>query len=119
VFIERSFQVHGLQLPEVIVSDDDVAKRGHVSLDWRVKPGTFQLTLARTRLARLHGESLTSPSFHDRSGFIYFGDDDAKDGGLARAANICFGHYDPQASVAKTADGFRFPTWKYVQDRFL
>jgi hypothetical protein len=117
-FIEQVFQLYSLRLPDVIVSDDDIRRRHYASLRWRVKPGTFQFTLARLRLAREYGESRTSPSFHDKSSITYFGDDALKDGGLAQAAGVCFGHFDPQASVEVTADGFRFPSWKWVQDRF-
>lgn len=117
-FIERVFQLYDLQPPRVIVSDDDVRRRHYANLRWRVKPGTFQLTLARLRLADEYGESPKSASFHDKSGIIYFGDDALKDGGLARAAGVRFGHFDPQVSAEVTTGGFRFPSWEWVRDRF-
>lgn len=116
-FIEQVFQLHGLPLPEVIVSDDDIRQRHSVSLQWRTKPGTLQFTLARRRLALDYGEGLQSASFHDKRGIIYFGDDAGKDGRLALAAGVRFGYFNPQCSKMESiAGGFQFASWKWVQD---
>ncbi|HUC87358.1 MAG TPA: hypothetical protein VMR75_03510 [Candidatus Saccharimonadales bacterium] len=117
-FIEQAFLLYSLKLPDVIVSDDDIRKRHYANPQWRSKPGTLAFTLARRRLALEYGESLKSAAFHDKSRITYFGDDAEKDGRLAEAAGVRFGHFDPQASAAVTAFGFRFPSWKWVQDRF-
>jgi phosphoglycolate phosphatase-like HAD superfamily hydrolase len=112
-FIEQVFQLHGLERPDVIVSDDDVRGRRNVRPQWLQKPGTFMVTLARRRLALEYGESRDSLA-RDKPGIIYFGDDAVKDGQLARAAGIRFGHFKPGCEEEAVEEEFCFPSWSCV-----
>jgi phosphoglycolate phosphatase-like HAD superfamily hydrolase len=84
-FIKRTFEVHHLELPSVVVTDDEL-RHDHIPLRQRSKPNPFMLNLA--------ADSLGLP---DLSTAVYFGDDAVKDGWMARAAGVPFLRFDPEA----------------------
>lgn len=92
-FITRTFEVHHLELPQVIISDDQLRERSDIPLERRNKPDPLMLELAASEL----GEE-------DLDGAVYFGDDQVKDGWMARAAGIPFLRFDPQAGTAIEPD---------------
>jgi phosphoglycolate phosphatase-like HAD superfamily hydrolase len=84
-FIARTFEVHHLELPPVVITDDDL-RRDHIPPRQRSKPNPLMLEIAAAALGQ--------PAL---SSAVYFGDDAVKDGWMARAAGIPFLRFDPSA----------------------
>lgn len=104
-FIRKTFDVHKLRQPDILVSDDDIRplehSRGHSRL---FKPGTYPFALAHRRWLELYG--LTGGNYNHSAAteakkrVLYVGDDLVKDGGLAKNSGIRFIHLDKGQAAA-------------------
>jgi hypothetical protein len=103
VFTRRILELHGLEPPDVMVTDDDMRGRGDLDSQRRSKPDPLMIEMACRQLG-----------LSDYSGVTYFGDDQTKDGQMARNAGVRFGHFDPSAGPGLHVDtlgNFRFSDW--------
>ena len=94
-FIERFFEVQGLNSPDIVVTDDTL--RREVSFyDYAqyVKPSPRLMELVHSKWLRWHGLEFSDLSAGDvdamRKRTLYIGDDRKKDDKLAEAANVRF-----------------------------
>jgi hypothetical protein len=112
-FISRTWRLYGLRPPSVIVSDDDArAMATERDAEQWVKPGILPWRLALRRLADLDG------GFRPKAAALkYFGDNSAKDGGMAAAAGVWYGHFDPKCQPRLTVYGAEFPDWSWVTEQ--
>lgn len=82
-FVKRTFEVHHLELPPVMISDDDLRQNQDIPPERRNKPDPLMLEMAAEKLGISNlGEA------------IYFGDDVVKDGWMAHHAGASFIHFD-------------------------
>lgn len=101
-FIIRTFQVHELALPDFIITDDEL----------RILPEP--LSKPDPRLwGYLLQESHITPLDS-----LYIGDDQVKDGGLARNAGVPFLHFAPEGAP-DFALGGSFADWRDVIPLFV
>lgn len=94
-FIEKVFEVHKLQLPHTMVTDDEL----RVLPEPLFKPD-----------ARLWGYLLAEVCVHRFPNAVYVGDDQIKDGGLAHNANVPFLHFAPLGAQGHGLQG-SFANW--------
>ena len=119
-FIRKTFDLWGLNPPDILISEDDIRGRKFpIEMERRVKPGEFSMALAHREY--LHREKLWPPDNPDaviesRNRMIYFGDDPVKDGKLAEGANILFGWFNPNHKSGATPEGITFDNWQTVAD---
>lgn len=107
VFIQKVFEIYGLTVPDVIVSDDTI-RALPAKACWKhcSKPSAVPYQLAQAELARRgFGRQEAAQS-------LFIGDDLAKDGGLAEAAGISFFHFTSGPSTAQ----FVFSNWGVLTD---
>lgn len=101
-FIEKTYDVHGLKQPDIIVTDDflvDELGMGEISAQERAKPSVLLLEVASTLwLNRLNIASNTEEMEAAKQHIIYTGDSDEKDGGLARNYGVEFVLLEPEHS---------------------
>lgn len=102
-FIRKCFRVWGAPCAEIVLSDDDLRPLPG-PLYQKVKPSRMLVhyVLMMAAQARLNVKW---------SDVVYFGDDIAKDGELARNADIPFGWYNP---TAQHSDALRRPVDRMV-----
>jgi len=101
-FITKTFEVQGLTLPDLMVTDDEL----------RVLPEP--LSKPDPRLWQYMVERVGGPLPNP----IYIGDDQGKDGGLARNSGIPFLHFAPEGSVSHGHEG-TFADWRGILPRFV
>jgi phosphoglycolate phosphatase-like HAD superfamily hydrolase len=101
-FIERVFRLHHLELPEIMITDDDVRRRTDLEPRQRYKPDPAMLKPIAERL-----------SINPHAA-IYIGDNLALDGVMAKNAGMRFGHFDSRFGrrVERLNGGFRFGDWR-------
>lgn len=111
-FIERVYEVNGLQKPEILVTSDIIRARKEPQRD-RFKPNTYQLAEAHKRW---NGSSSANEAYtgrsHGKDKMLYVGDDPIKDGLLAFNGRIPFvhvpfsgRHFDPDETKGQLAIG--------------
>ena len=82
-FIQKTFEVHGLVLPHLIVTDDEL----RVLPEPLSKPDGRLWDFLLGKAGRTHLQNA-----------VYIGDDKAKDGGLAQNASVRFLHFAPKGA---------------------
>jgi hypothetical protein len=123
LFIQKTFEVWGIDCPELMVTDDDVRAAKYQLA--KPDPGLLDLvhgqwlSLVAERLEfrtqDLSKTSLQSFLKEARQTTIYFGDDPIKDGQLAKIAGVKFGWYNPDnKSTEGLGDHFSFTDWRHV-----
>ena len=96
IFIQKTFELWGLKIPKIMVTDDDMRAASYPeSMDRRVKPSSYLFDLVQSQwlnsFTQLHNSAqLIEQVLHYRDRMVYFGDDLAKDGELARNAKVPF-----------------------------
>lgn len=102
-FIKRTYDVHGLQHPDFVVTDDflvDELDLGDVPLEDRAKPSPLLLEVANALWMAQLGASATATNERlQRANTIYVGDSLEKDGGMAEKYGATFVLLNPEASV--------------------
>ncbi len=103
IFIRRCFKKEQFQVPQTMVTDDDMRTVNLKSMELKrkVKPGTFGITTLHSRLFKLlngrrpaTGEDLQK-GLAMKQDMVLIGDSLEKDGGLAANYGIRFLLYDP------------------------
>ena len=122
LFIKKVFDLYGLTLPDILVTEDDIrGKHYPKEMGRRVKPGSFPLALAHLKWLRLNNpkaEYFTSDqpgilsAKESRSRMIYFGDDPIKDGQLANRAQVLFGWFNPNNKEGNPPFSMQFTDWE-------
>lgn len=122
-FIRKVFDKRQLKQPDIIVTEDDVRGRKNPPLDnpreaiRRYKPGLLPIALGHREWLReqeMTGNNFSvSGAAQSRDRIIYFGDDLKKDGEMAFASRIFFGHYkyDAQSSLNSQSSHITFNDW--------
>lgn len=101
-FIEKTFLMHGLGLPKFMVTDDEL----------RSLPEPLSKPDPRLWQHLLDEAKVSFPSA------FYIGDDQAKDGGLARNARVPFLHFAPVGAPGFGCEG-SFADWRDIIPRFV
>ncbi len=106
-FIAKSFEVHDLQQPDILVTDDILVDfgLGYIPPDLRAKPTPLPLTVAKLLWLGRHGlQAHQSDVIQDiNQRIIFVGDDPVKDGGLAESAGVDFVLVEPDTSYCAWA----------------
>jgi len=128
-FIEKTFEVWGLSMPDILITDDDI--RGlnvPTEMERRVKPGLLPFALAHQSWLRKRG--LLGENFSvyratvERDRIVYLGDDVKKDGGMAMGAHVKFGHFNSTKTDIHLLDNgnFTFSDWStltpFIEETF-
>jgi FMN phosphatase YigB (HAD superfamily) len=117
MFILKTFKIWGYSLPEIIVTDDDMRGRREGYLkkpDGQLFNAIHLRWLAATRVNADQSQLLET-----RQRMIYFGDDPKKDGGLAKAAGIAFGWFNPSGRKRGILGKFfSFNDWRQISQLF-
>lgn len=96
-FIRKFFEVNSLEVPKIIISNDELVSRNYLSVLRRNKPSVFPIMLAhRQHLGSLGllGVNFDMEKIREAKKYmVYLGDDTEKDGLMANNAKILFGHY--------------------------
>jgi hypothetical protein len=123
-FIRKTFALYNLDLPDYIVTEDDIRGREFPDeITRRVKPGQLQMALAHRAWMKDLGKTGVGFSVEQardlRNHICYFGDDPNKDGKFAHAAHVPFGLYaeNEEWSISDNVNMFRFGSWKDVELR--
>jgi hypothetical protein len=123
-FIQKSFAKHELEMPDIIVSEDDI--RGQAELKNRavVKPEIFPLGLAARRwrnLSGIPGADMGRYLIREHSDrIVYFGDDPLKDGLMAEKAGVLFGNFDSKMPTRPMTPGkLEFNNWMVIDGLIL
>ncbi|MEA1962786.1 MAG: hypothetical protein U9M94_00940 [Patescibacteria group bacterium] len=96
IFIQKTFELWGIKIPQIMVTDDDMRGASYPkSIRRRVKPSSYLFDLIQSQwlnsFMQLHNSAqLIEQVLHYRDRMVYFGDDSAKDGELARNARVPF-----------------------------
>ncbi len=85
LFIKKAFEVHNMECPEIMVTDDDVRSISLEPKSLVCKPSPYLIHLALRQWR--YGDSPPSE-------VVYTGDDLEKDGQMAANAGVPFIHYD-------------------------
>jgi len=117
-FITKCFTKWGLELPDFLVTEDDIRGKKYPSeISRRVKPGQVPLAMAHSKWMHSLGYTFDLGVAKDhRSRIIYFGDDPHKDGNMA-AGRIVFGLINENwnsGRYAEVSDSFSFEDWREV-----
>jgi len=124
LFIRRTFESWGYDLPPIVLSDDDMRGKTYpVDFKQRVKPSPYLFDLVQAEWIS-EGILFSSYARHiemfreSRQRMIYFGDDLSKDGELAKNAGVPFGLFDPKQKIFERPDNqsFVFQDWGKVAD---
>ncbi len=96
-FISRTFEVAGLEPPDVLMTDDEMRKQ----IQPRTKPDPYALMLVEYAWLEAYGILLDKRSSTEFKAAVKpkqtnIGDDPAKDGEMAKRAGISFIHHDGQ-----------------------
>lgn len=101
-FITKTFAVHELAQPDILVTDDVLIgfNLGYLPPDMRAKPAPLPLAVAKLLWLGRHGmrahDDIDMQALNAR--IMFAGDSEAKDGGLAQSAGVDFVHVDPDTS---------------------
>ncbi|MCK5320026.1 hypothetical protein KAJ61_01410 [Candidatus Parcubacteria bacterium] len=96
IFIQKTFELWGLNTPKIMVTDDDMRGASYPELiDRRVKPSSYLFDLIQSQWLNsfmLVDDSARSIEqiLYFRNRMVYFGDDSVKDGELACNAKVSF-----------------------------
>lgn len=106
-FIRKVFDQRRLNQPDIVVTEDDIRGRKYPPLEnpreavRRYKPGLLPMALGHRewlKTQEMTGNNFSiSGAYQSRDRIIYFGDDLKKDGEMAFASKIMFGHYKKDA----------------------
>lgn len=101
-FIEKAYAVHGLESPDMIITDDLLVEdydMGDTPPEERAKPAPLLLDVARCLWLHRLGTNLSTidPEVINRQ-IIYTGDSEEKDGGMAVNGGVEFVLLDPEIS---------------------
>lgn len=113
LFIKKAFDKHGLQEPEILVTEDDIRGKSFPAGKLLVKPNPFPFALVHRKLNALGGET-------DKSRMVYFGDDPIKDGQMAARSRIAFGLITPSLeNISLGVNQFAFTDWRSIAPTLL
>lgn len=126
-FIKKTFSTWGIDMPAVMVTDDDMRGRTYPKKTKdRVKPSPFLFDLVQSRWQGIELTNQTELAIEARGRMMYFGDDPNKDGLLAKNSGVPFGLYDPDNHHSGTEKTYScnpdivlsifFDSWKDVAD---
>ena len=101
-FITKTFEVHKLVLPHLTVTDDE--SRALPEPLSKPDPRLWQYMVERANMPLLNP--------------VYIGDDQGKDGGLARNSGVPFLHFAPVGTNAYGHEG-TFADWRDILPRFV
>lgn len=129
-FIRRTFEMWGVPLPPIFVTDDDIRGRQHPrEAAHRVKPGLLPFAIAYLKWLDLRwpGRQQSEPhsrepidSPHELKQYIlYVGDDAVRDGGLAHGAHMEFCSFDPTGRAELQPGDARFSDWSQLHALLL
>lgn len=109
IFVQKAFEVHGIECPSVIVTDDDMRGKTHLSVEQKSKPSVEIINLALS-VAKVEKAEL------------YIGDDPSKDGKLAENAGIPYYWFMPELIPSKVygylpPHTFVFSSWNTLMDK--
>lgn len=111
-FIRKTFSSIGLNLPEYLITDDNLRGVKNIPIERKTKPGPYPFAL-------IHRQWLkdTGLSAENKSNIVYFGDDLKKDGGMAEKCRVSFGWFNKNSSIPYeiSESGFLFNDWALVQ----
>lgn len=111
-FIKKTFEIHNLKTPEIIITTDTMREIENPFLEDRSKPNPFTFNLAYKKWLKKKGISKEELSLEK---IVHFGDDSKKDGDLAKNCGILFGHFDPESNKGQSNDNrFSFSDWGEV-----
>lgn len=126
VFIRKAFEEHHLTQPDILISEDDIRGRKNPPLEnpreaiRRYKPGLLPIALAHREWLKkldLTGNSFSlKDSKQSREKIMYFGDDLKKDGEMAFASDISFGHFkkDFDSPMQRDKKHITFGNWNEI-----
>lgn len=132
-YIELCFEAWGRPQPDIWVTDDQIRGRKYPKdIRARVKPATFGLALVHQLWLQRYGlsghafwsqkfPSQDSPKWLDialepRSRISCWGDSLSKDGALAKAGRVSFGHFNPEAKDLEPNKYLSFSDWRDISD---
>lgn len=102
-FIKKTYDVHGLEQPDLILTDDflvDELDMGAIPAQKRAKPETLLLEVASALwLKKIESSSGEDALTQAKGSTIYTGDSIEKDGGLAQNYGVTFVLLDPEHSI--------------------
>lgn len=90
LFIQKSFEIYGIECPEIMVTDDDIRSLSFKNKSLISKPSPYLIHLALRQWK--YGDMPPS------DGIVYTGDDMQKDGQMATNTSVPFIYFDPQTS---------------------
>ncbi len=117
-FIQKTFKNWSLRCPEIMVTDDDL--RGlAIPIQNKVKPSGLLFDLVHFRWlenqqANLSPVQLIGQTIMTRSRMVYFGDDESKDGQLAKNSQVPFGFFDTKLG---SNSSFSFNNWLVIAEK--
>ena len=118
-FIKKTFKTWGCEPPAAMLTDDDL-RNLYPNKPGPSKPDAILLDLTLINWLKLKGVTFEGQLLTDflavaKSQLVYFGDDQKKDGGLAKNAGVRFGWFNPQSQPAEgLGDYFSFANWQDV-----
>ncbi len=115
-FIEKVFNLCGIPMPQIIVTDDDIRPRVNPrEKSRRTKPSAFLFALAHRQWLKNLGVSGANfdakTALNLRNHIAYIGDDPAKDGNMARESHAPFLLFDPHSKHGDLSGIFHFTSW--------
>jgi len=117
-FIEKTFETFGLDLPNYVITDDELRRVRNIPINRKTKPGAYPFAVIhRSWLRDNYPNYLTENEYH-KDKIIYFGDDQNKDGSMAKNCRVTFGWFN-EGSVdpfSRIDNGFSFNDWRVVGD---